>query len=179
MQNNLSLEQYRELGWSGPKGPCPPSWTWDRLMGLAFEQAEAAAAEGDIPVGAVLVDKSGRILARAGNRVERDSDPSAHAEILALRIAAKLLGPRNLTDCILIATLEPCLMCAGAIALSRVAGVVFGAADARAGSLVSAADADCLPLAGRSFWRLGGIRSGDSVKLLQDFFSKKRTLAIS
>lgn len=179
MQNNLSLERYRELDWSGPKGPCPPGWTWDRLMGLAFEQAEAAAAEGDIPVGAVLTDKGGRILATAGNRVERDVDPTAHAEILALRIATKLRGPRNLTDCVLITTLEPCLMCAGAIALSRVAGVVFGAADARAGCLVSAADAECLPLAGRSFWRLGGIRSGESIKLLQDFFSKKRSLSIS
>ena len=146
-------------------------------MELALEQAFDAMTQGDIPVGAVLADRDGKILARAGNRVERDSDPSAHAEILALREGARALGPRNLAGCILVATLEPCLMCAGAIALARVSGVVFGAADARAGCLVSAADQETLPLAGRSFWHLGGIRAGDCARLLQDFFSNRRKQA--
>ncbi len=143
-------------------------------MSVALREAEAAALAGDVPVGALVVDANGVILAQAGNRVERDCDPSAHAEILVLRASAKTCGLRNLASCILVTTLEPCLMCTGAIALSRIAGVVFGAADARAGSLISAADSELLPLGGSGFWRLGGIQGDVAARQLRNFFKNKR-----
>lgn len=143
-------------------------------MGLALEEAISAARGGDVPVGALLLAPDGAILARGGNRVERDQNPLAHAELLVLAAAATRLGARRLTGCTLIVTLEPCLMCAGAIAHSRVAGVVFGAADQRAGALVSCADACSLPLGGRAFWHKGGIRSRECAGLLISFFQGKR-----
>lgn len=159
---------------AGPIGLAPIKLDWIPLMDLALFEAKDAAKQGDVPVGAVLIDKSGDILAKAANRVERDRDPAGHAEIIALRLAAAKIGTPRLTGCLLIVTLEPCLMCAAAIALSRIDGVIFGAADLRAGALISAADACNLPLGGHTFWHLGGIKSGECAKLLQDFFSGKR-----
>lgn len=159
---------------AGPRGRCPGNLDWNHFMDLALEEARSAAREGDVPVGAVLVAPDGSILASGGNRVERDQNPLAHAEILVLAAAANRLGARRLNGCLLIVTLEPCLMCAGAIGHSRVAGVVFGAADQKAGALVSWADACSLPLGGRAFWHKGGIKSRECADLLIGFFQRQR-----
>lgn len=143
-------------------------------MSVALDEAGKAAREGDVPVGALVVAANGHILAISANRVERDADPAGHAEILALRGAAKKLGSPRLLDCFLVATLEPCLMCLGAIAHARIRGVVYGAADVRAGAVVSAADLVDLPLAGNVFWHMGGVMAAQSAELLQRFFAKRR-----
>ncbi|MDI9369543.1 MAG: nucleoside deaminase [Synergistaceae bacterium] len=103
----------------------------ERFMRLALEEAREAAARGDVPVGALVVSE-GRVLARAGNR--KSDDPTAHAEILAIREAAACLGGWNLSGCTLFVTVEPCPMCAGAIVLARIARLVFGCPDPRAGA---------------------------------------------
>ena len=104
-------------------------------MMLALAEAEAAAARGEVPVGAVLVDSGGRVLAAAGNRVEADRDPTAHAEMLALRAGAARLGARRLAECDLYVTLEPCAMCAAAIGLARLRRLYFGAYDPKGGAV--------------------------------------------
>jgi tRNA(Arg) A34 adenosine deaminase TadA len=104
-------------------------------MDLALLEAEAAAARGEVPVGAVMVGPDGAILSRAGNETEADLDPSAHAEMLALRRAARHIGNKFLTDCDLYVTLEPCAMCAQAISLFRVRRLVFGAYDPKGGGV--------------------------------------------
>lgn len=177
MQADIPLNRYRALKPAGPKGQCPRGWSWEKLMRLALEQAGIAAKAFEVPVGAVVVDNNGIILARTVNRIERDRDPCAHAELLALREAAQKTGRRNMAACVLVVTLEPCLMCAGAIGLSRIGGVVFGACDARAGCLVSAAEASSLPMAGREFWWHGGICSEQCASLLQQFFADRRNQA--
>src|SRR5690606_27881976 len=98
----------------------------DDPMQAALDQARAAARRGEVPVGAVVLDPAGRILARAGNRVEADHDAAAHAEMLALRAAARALGTPRLVGCDLVVTLEPCAMCAAAAGLFRIRRVVFG-----------------------------------------------------
>ena len=108
-------------------------------MAAALEEASAAARAGEVPVGAVMV-ANGEVLARAGNRTVRDQDPTAHAELLAVRGAAAIIGDWRLTGCTLYVTLEPCAMCAGAIVLARVARVVFGAWDEKAGMAGSVGD---------------------------------------
>jgi tRNA(Arg) A34 adenosine deaminase TadA len=105
------------------------------LMARALAEAEAAAARGEVPVGAVLVDPEGRVLAAAGNRVEADQDPTAHAEMLVLRAGAARLGAKHVTECDLYVTLEPCAMCAAAIALARVHRLYFGAYDPKGGAV--------------------------------------------
>ncbi len=107
----------------------------DLAMKLAFAEAAAAAARGEVPVGAVIADADGHIIAAAGNRVEERRDPAAHAEMLALNQAAIRRGSKFLTDCTLTVTLEPCPMCAAAIALYRVRRLVFGAYDAKSGGV--------------------------------------------
>lgn len=105
-------------------------------MRLALAAAEAAVATGDVPIGAVVLNDAGEVLAQAGNRREADGDPTAHAEVLALRAAAAVHGDGwRLTGCTLVVTLEPCTMCAGAAVLARVDRVVFGAADDKAGAV--------------------------------------------
>jgi tRNA(Arg) A34 adenosine deaminase TadA len=104
-------------------------------MLLAIAEAEAAAAGGEVPVGAVLVDSEGRVLAAAGNRVETDRDPTAHAELLVLRAGAAQLGAKHLAECDLYVTLEPCAMCAAAIALARLRRLYFGAYDPKGGAV--------------------------------------------
>lgn len=144
-------------------------------MGIALAEARQAAELGDCPIGALIINRRGQIMARAFNRVEAWSNPVAHAEMLAIMQACQGLSSPRLSGCILLVTLEPCLMCAGAIAHSRLDGVVFGAADQRAGAIVSAADAIDLPLAGRTFWHMGGIRSQECLLELQKFFLKRRS----
>lgn len=118
--------------------------THEALMRLALEEAEAAFREGEVPVGAVVA-KGGQPVARAHNLRERSGDPTAHAELLAIREAARALGARRLTGCTLYVTLEPCPMCAGAILNARIGRVVYGAADPKAGSLGSVTDLFALP----------------------------------
>jgi len=104
-------------------------------MQLALAEAEAAAARGEVPVGAVLVDSSGCVLAAAGNRVRSDRDPTAHAEMLVLRSGVIRLGAARLAECDLHVTLEPCAMCAGAVALARLRRLYFGAYDPKGGAV--------------------------------------------
>jgi tRNA(adenine34) deaminase len=111
----------------------------ERMMRLALEEARAAAAGGDVPVGAVIV-RGDEILARAGNAREREQDPTAHAEILALRQASGAIGSWHLEGCAIVVTLEPCAMCAGAIVLARLDRLVFGASDPKAGFAGSLGD---------------------------------------
>ena len=108
-------------------------------MREAMAVAARAAAAGDVPVGAVIV-RGGELLAQAANRTERDQDPTAHAEVLAIRVASRLLGRWRLDDCALYVTLEPCAMCAGAIVLARLERLVFGAWDEKAGMVGSVGD---------------------------------------
>jgi tRNA(adenine34) deaminase len=111
----------------------------ERIMRLALEEARAAAEGGDVPVGAVIV-RGDEILARAGNAREREQDPTAHAEILALRRASGAIGSWHLEGCAMVVTLEPCAMCAGAIVLARLDRLVFGASDPKAGFAGSLGD---------------------------------------
>jgi len=107
-----------------------------RFMDLAFAEAEAAATRGEVPVGAVLVDaETGRVLAAAGNRTEELADPTAHAEVLAIRTAAAARGRPRLPDCDLYVTLEPCALCAAAISFARIRRLVFGAYDPKGGAV--------------------------------------------
>jgi len=106
-------------------------------MRLALREAAAAAEHGDVPVGAVVVGAAGEVVGSAHNRREIDADPTAHAELLALRAAATAIGSWRLEGCTLVVTLEPCTMCAGALVLARVARVVYGAADPKAGAVGS------------------------------------------
>lgn len=108
-------------------------------MGLALEQARLAAARGEVPVGAVVVSGDGVVLAKAGNRTRELSDPSAHAEMLAIRAACAELGSERLVECDLYVTLEPCAMCAGVIAAARVARVYYGASDPKSGGVAQGA----------------------------------------
>jgi tRNA(adenine34) deaminase len=111
----------------------------ERMMRLALEDARAAGAAGDVPVGAVVV-RGDELVGRAGNARERLGDPTAHAEILALRRASEALGTRHLEGCAMVVTLEPCAMCAGAIVLARIDRLVYGASDPKAGFAGSLGD---------------------------------------
>ena len=140
-------------------------------MAAAREQARLAAARGEVPVGAVVV-RGDEIIAAAGNRVEELDDATAHAEMLALAQASRVVGDWRLTGCLLVATLEPCAMCAGGAYNSRVDGVVFGAADPRLGALGSAQNVyDALPAPP---WVVGGVDGEIAGQLLKDFFAARR-----
>lgn len=159
---------------AGPVPAPPPGHTWEGLMDLALAEARAAGARGDVPVGAVIVTAQGRILARAGNAVERGPDPTAHAEVLAIREACARLGNWRLSGCVLVATLEPCAMCAGAIARARLAGLVYGAADEAAGAVTSRAEYLDGPASPKPVWHMGGVRSEECAALLWECFLARR-----
>jgi tRNA(adenine34) deaminase len=143
------------------------------FMADALAEARAAAAHDDVPIGAVIV-RGGKVIARGHNRREIDRDPTAHAEVIALRAAGTALGRWRLGDAALYATVEPCAMCAGAIVLARVPLVVFGAPDDKAGAVVSVAQLFDVPrLNHHPKWRLG-VRRAESEALLRDFFSTHR-----
>jgi tRNA(adenine34) deaminase len=150
-----------------------PSADDQRWMAAALEEASAAARAGEVPVGAVMV-ANGEVLARAGNRTVRDQDPTAHAELLAVRGAASIIGDWRLTGCTLYVTLEPCAMCAGAIILSRCDRVVFGARDDKAGMVGSIGDLLRHPRLNHRPEVLGGVRSEESATLLREFFRARR-----
>lgn len=143
-------------------------------MQAALDEARAAAARGEIPVGAVVLAADGTILARAGNRTEADHDPTAHAEILALRAAAALRRSPRLPDCDLIVTLEPCPMCAHAISLFRIRRLVFGAYDAKGGGVDHGPRIFDGPSCHHRPEIVGGVRETASATLLRDFFHAKR-----
>lgn len=143
-------------------------------MSLAFIEAQAAAMRGEAPIGAVLVDGAGQVLARSGNRTEEDSDPTAHAEILAIRAAAAQRGEPRLPDCVLYVTLEPCAMCAGAIAHARLKKVVFAAYDPKGGGVEHGARVFARPTCHHHPEVIGGIREAEAGELLKRFFAQLR-----
>lgn len=146
---------------------------WDPAMRLALDQARQAETVGDVPIGAVVLDPAGRVIAAAGNRREVDHDPTAHAEVLALRAAARALGEWRLVDHTLVVTLEPCTMCAGALVLARVARLVFGAYDPKAGAVASLFDVVRDPRLNHRVDVRGGILEAECGTLLRDFFAAR------
>jgi tRNA(Arg) A34 adenosine deaminase TadA len=143
-------------------------------MEIALEQARLAAARGEVPVGAVVVAPDGTVLSRAGNEVEARNDPSAHAELLALRAAATLRGAKWLADCDLVVTLEPCPMCAQAISLFRIRRLVFGAYDPKGGGVEHGARVFDAASCHHRPEIVGGVRETEAAALLRDFFSDRR-----
>ena len=144
------------------------------FMEHALAAARQAALRGEVPVGAVLSDAAGQILVIAGNEVEAKSDPSAHAELLALRRAAARLGQKFLADCTLTVTLEPCAMCAGAIAAFRVQKLVFGAYDPKSGAVEHGPRIFAQPTTHHKPEIIGGVRDSECGALLSIFFTGKR-----
>lgn len=150
------------------------------LMRLALAEARSAAAlspdreRADVPIGAVVVGPDGQVIARTGNRREADEDPTAHAEVLALREAARVTGRWNLSGCTLVVTLEPCTMCAGAIVLSRVDRVVFGATDPKAGAAGSLYDLLREPRLNHRCEVTAGVLADECGDLLRAFFRERR-----
>ena len=143
-------------------------------MLLALEEAALCAGSGDVPVGAVVVSASGDVVARGRNRREELTDPTAHAEILALRDAASSLGSWRLSGCTLVVTLEPCTMCAGALVLARVSQLVFGAFDPKAGAAGSVRDAVRDRRLNHRVSVTGGVLEAPGAELLRSFFATHR-----
>jgi tRNA(adenine34) deaminase len=150
-----------------------PSLDDNRFMAAAREEASAAASHRDVPVGAIVV-RDGAVLARASNRTVRDQDPTAHAELLAIRAASQALGSWRLGGCTLYVTLEPCAMCAGAIVLARLDRVVFGAWDEKAGMAGSIGDVLRHPKLNHRPEVLAGVAAEASTALLRHFFEVRR-----
>jgi len=145
----------------------------DHWMAAAIAQARHAEKSGDVPIGAIIV-RDGASVAQTENRTERDHDPTGHAEMLAIRHAAKELQSWRLTGCTLYVTLEPCAMCAGAIVLARFDRLVFGAWDDKAGMVGSLGDLVRNPKLNHRAEVLGGVRADECGALLRDFFAQKR-----
>ncbi len=145
----------------------------EQAMQVALEQAHVAAVQGDVPVGAVVVH-NGVIIAARHNEREATNDPTAHAEVLALRDAAQQLGRWRLDDCDLVVTLEPCVMCAGALINARVRTLVFGAADLKAGATGSLYNVCSDPRMNHNPAVQNGVMAAESQTQLQDFFARKR-----
>ncbi|MDF1794429.1 MAG: nucleoside deaminase [Thalassobaculaceae bacterium] len=143
-------------------------------MAIALEQARRAATVGEVPVGAVVVDAAGRVIARAHNRVESPPDPAGHAEILALRAAAEVLGSPRLTECDLVVTLEPCAMCAQAIAHARIRRLVFGAYDPKGGAVEHGPRLFSQPTCHHRPEVVGGVEETAASALLKAFFAARR-----
>jgi tRNA(Arg) A34 adenosine deaminase TadA len=139
----------------------------------AFDAARQAAGAGEVPVGA-CVARAGRIVAVAGNRTLREHDPTAHAEILAIRAACKELGQERLVDCDLYVTLEPCAMCAGAISLARIRRLYFGAEDIKGGGVEHGPRFFSQPTCHHAPDVYGGLREIEAARLLRDFFLARR-----
>lgn len=158
----------------GPVPPAPPGHSWAGLMTEALALAEKAGGAQEVPVGALVVDDEGRILGAAHNETEALRDPTAHAEVLALRRAAAAVRNHRLEGCVLVVTLEPCLMCAGAIREARVSGLVYGAADARAGAVISCLDGLQYGLDGPAPWHYGGVEAERCAAVLRAFFANRR-----
>lgn len=144
-------------------------------MELALDEARAAAARGEVPVGAVIVGADGAILASAGNRTREHNDPTAHAEILAIRAACAALQSERLVDCDLYVTLEPCPMCAGAISFARLRRLYFGAADPKGGGVIHGPRVFHQPTCHHAPEIYDGIGDAASAQLLTRFFRDRRS----
>lgn len=144
-------------------------------MRRALELATLGGESGEVPVAALITDPEGEIVAEAHNRTQADSDPTAHAEVLALRAAAAGLGDWRLEGHTLYATLEPCAMCAGAAVLARVRTVVFGAPDPKAGMCGSLENLICDPRLNHRAELVRGVLAEESARLLRDFFRQRRS----
>ena len=147
--------------------------TDERMMRRALELAERAAEHGDVPIGAV-VSRGDEILGEAGNERELRRDPTAHAEVLALRQASERLGGWRLLDTVIHVTLEPCPMCAGAISMARVPRLAYGAADPKGGAVGSVIDLFAEPVVNHRPVVEGGVMAEESAALLESFFSARR-----
>jgi tRNA(adenine34) deaminase len=148
---------------------------YERAMEIALEQAHfSSKASGDVPVGAVVLDEVGRLVGIGSNRRELLSDPVGHAEIVAIKSAARALGKWRLDGCTLVVTLEPCAMCAGAIQQSRISRVVFGAFDEKAGAVGSSIDILRDPRALQKVEVVSGLMKEECARLLGDFFKERR-----
>ncbi|MCK9922255.1 tRNA adenosine(34) deaminase TadA [Frankia sp. AgPm24] len=144
-------------------------------MGLALDQARLALASGDVPVGAVVLAADGTVIGTGYNTRERDGDPTAHAEVIALRAAAQALGSWRLTGTTLVVTLEPCTMCAGALVLARIARLVYGAVDDKAGAVGSLWDVVRDRRLNHRPEVIPAIRAPECTALLTTFFTTRRT----
>ena len=143
-------------------------------MVLAFVEAEAAAQRGEVPVGAVIVDALGNLIAKAGNQTLEMKDPTAHAEMLAIRSAAQILNSERLIDCDLYITLEPCAMCAAAISFARIRRVYFGSADEKMGAIENGPRFFTQPTCHHAPEVYGGIGESQAQNMLREFFKTRR-----
>lgn len=148
----------------------PPS----KAMAQALDEARAATTRGEVPVGAVISDAAGAIIASAGNRTRELHDPTAHAELLAIRAACAALGSERLTGCTLTVTLEPCAMCAAAISAARVERLVYGASDPKSGGVEQGARVFSHPQAHHRPEVIAGVAEAECAALLKDFFAARR-----
>jgi len=157
-----------------PESPSVPLVVHDVAMRAALDEARRAHESGDVPIGAVVLDRAGSVIGRGHNVRERDGDPTGHAELVALRRAAEATGEWRLTGCTLVVTLEPCTMCAGAAVLSRVDRLVFGAYDAKAGAVGSLWDVVRDRRLNHRPEVVGGVLADECSALLDDFFAHQR-----
>ncbi len=142
-------------------------------MSIALEEARSAEAHGDVPVGAIVVHEH-KVIARRHNERELTGDPTAHAEVLALRDAAAVVGNWHLEECVLVVTLEPCVMCAGAMVNSRLGMLIYGATDPKAGASGSCFDLTNSEVLNHRVPRVEGVRSEECSQLLKEFFAARR-----
>ena len=142
-------------------------------MDMALEEARAAGEAGEVPVGCVIVH-DGAVIARAGNRTLTDADPTAHAEIVAIRQAASVLGSERLGACDLYVTLEPCAMCAGAVSFARIRRLYYGAADAKGGAVDNGVEFFASPTCHHRPEVYGGLAEAEASVLLKEFFRERR-----
>ena len=152
----------------------PNESQYERLMDAAIDQALAAKHEGDVPIGAVVANADGEIIAAAHNRRIIDADSTAHAEMLAIRAAAAKIGDWRLNGCTMVVTLEPCCMCAGAIVLARIDRVVYGAADPKAGAVNTLHQLCTDPRLNHRCEIIPGVNAAVCGQLLTDFFQAQR-----
>jgi tRNA(adenine34) deaminase len=143
------------------------------FMDLALEEARAAGERGEVPIGCVIV-QGGTVISRAGNRTLADRDPTGHAEMIAIRAAAAVLGSERLTDCDLYVTLEPCAMCAAAVSLARIRRLYYGAADAKGGAVDNGVKFFAAPSCHHRPEIYGGMADAEASALLKRFFQARR-----
>ena len=143
------------------------------FMDMALAEARAAGAAGEVPVGCVVVH-DGAVIARAGNRTLADADPTAHAELVAIRAAAATLGSERLADCDLYVTLEPCVMCAGAVSFARIRRLYYGAADPKGGAVDNGVRFFTVPTCHHRPQVYGGLAEAEASALLKEFFRERR-----
>jgi tRNA(adenine34) deaminase len=143
------------------------------FMDMALEEARAAQARGEVPVGCVIV-RGSEVIVRAGNRTVADRDPTAHAELLALRAAASTIGSERLSDCDLYVTLEPCAMCAAAMSFARIRRLYYGAADPKGGAVDNGVRFFAADTCHHRPEVYGGVNESDAAALLKDFFAARR-----